>query len=103
MDRHYCKQCGRPFNYCRSCVLKTIPHKAAGFCSKECSAAFKAPKIEIPEIVEIEPIVEEVLTEEVNLIDEHFVEDEILDDKEEILTEVIEIKVPEYETDGIHE
>lgn len=64
MDRHYCKQCGRPFNYCRACVLKVIPYKAAGFCSKECSAAFKAPKIEIPEVVEetveIEPIEEEI-------------------------------------------
>lgn len=53
MDRHYCKQCGRAFNYCSSCALKKIPHKAAGFCSKECSAAFKAPKIEIPEVVEV--------------------------------------------------
>ena len=64
MDRHYCKQCGRPFNYCRACVLKVIPYKAAGFCSTECSAAFKAPKIEIPDVVEetveIEPIKEEI-------------------------------------------
>ena len=67
MDRHYCKQCGRPFNYCRACVLKVIPYKAAGFCSKECSAAFKAPKIEIPEVVEetveIESINEEISAE----------------------------------------
>jgi hypothetical protein len=34
-------------------MIKKIPHKAAGFCSKECSAAFKAPKIEIPETIEV--------------------------------------------------
>lgn len=55
MDRYICKQCGRAFNYCRACVLKPIPWRAAGFCSRECSAAFKAPKVEIPEIVEVKP------------------------------------------------
>ena len=80
MDRHYCKQCGRPFNYCRACVLKVIPHKAAGFCSIECSAAFKAPKIEIPEVVEE--------TLEIELIEE----------------EILEISaIVEIEDDGIHE
>ena len=54
MDRHVCKQCGRVYNYCRACVLKTIPWRAAGFCSRECSAAFKTPKIEIPENIELE-------------------------------------------------
>lgn len=53
MDRYICKQCGRAYNYCRACVLKPIPWRAAGFCSRECSAAFKAPKIEIPETIEI--------------------------------------------------
>lgn len=56
MDRHVCRQCGKLFNYCRACVLKRIPHKEAGFCSKECSATFKAPKIEIPETVEIQTV-----------------------------------------------
>lgn len=51
MDRHYCKQCGKPFNYCRGCVITPVPYKAAGFCSTECSATFKAPKIEIPIVV----------------------------------------------------
>ena len=51
MDRHICKQCGRAFNYCRGCVLKTIPYKAAGFCSEECSAAFK-----IKEVIQIEDV-----------------------------------------------
>ena len=42
-------------------MLTPIPYKAAGFCSTECSTAFKAPKVEIPqEVVEIEPIKEEV-------------------------------------------
>lgn len=42
MNRHFCKQCGEPFNYCRACVISPIPYKASGFCSKECSVAFKA-------------------------------------------------------------
>lgn len=55
MDKHICKQCGKAFNYCRSCLLKPIPYKAAGFCSKECSAEFKKPKIEevVQEDVEV--------------------------------------------------
>lgn len=53
MDRYVCKQCGRAYNYCRSCVLKPIPWRAAGFCTRECSAAFKALKIEIPEVIEV--------------------------------------------------
>lgn len=57
MDRYICKQCGRPYNYCRACVLKPIPWRAAGFCSRECSAAFKAPKTEIPEVIEV-PVIE---------------------------------------------
>ena len=78
MDRHICKQCGKLYNYCRACMLKSIPWKAAGFCSKECSAAFKAPKIEIPK-VETEIIQTDVIVED------------------EILVEV------ETEDDGIHE
>lgn len=51
MDKHYCKQCGKIFSYCRGCVLTPIPYKAAGFCSKECSATFKKLKMEIPTVV----------------------------------------------------
>ena len=53
MDRHICKQCGRAFNYCRGCVLKPIPYKAAGFCSTECSAAFKIEEVVPQEDVEV--------------------------------------------------
>lgn len=62
MARHTCKQCGHIYNYCKECMFKPIPYKAAGFCSKECSAAFKAPKVEIPEIVEV-PVVEPTIIE----------------------------------------
>jgi len=55
MDKHVCKQCGKVYNYCRSCLLKPIPYKAAGFCSKECSAEFKKPKVE--EVVQVEDVV----------------------------------------------
>jgi hypothetical protein len=63
MDRHICKQCGKAFNYCRSCSFKPIPYKAAGFCSKECSAEFKKPKVEIkkPAKKMAEPIIEEII------------------------------------------
>lgn len=57
MDRHICKQCGRPFNYCRACVFKPISYKEAGFCSSECSAEFKKPK---PVVEEVIPVVEDV-------------------------------------------
>jgi hypothetical protein len=55
MDRHICKQCGKPFNYCRACVLKPTPWKAAGFCSKECSAAYKSAQ-KIEEVVPVEDV-----------------------------------------------
>lgn len=71
MDRHICKHCGKPFNYCGSCVFKKIPYKAAGFCSPECSAAFKASKIKTPEVVEVAPVVIEPIEEEI------FIEDEV--------------------------
>lgn len=55
MDRHTCKNCERVYNYCRSCVLKPIPWREAGFCSRECSAAFKAAqKVEVV-VTEIAP------------------------------------------------
>ena len=63
MDKHVCKQCGKTYNYCRSCAFKPIPYKAAGFCSKECSAEFKKPKPEPKKQVKefIAPIIEEVV------------------------------------------
>lgn len=61
MDKHICRQCKKVFNYCRACVFKPIPWKAAGFCSKECSAEFKKPKIE--EVIPIEDV-EVVVIEE---------------------------------------
>ena len=46
MDRHFCRQCGCAYNYCRACVFKPVPYKEAGFCSEQC---YKASKIkEIP-------------------------------------------------------
>jgi hypothetical protein len=57
MDKHVCKQCGKTFNYCSACVFKKIPHKEAGFCSKECSAEFKKPQSVVEEII---PVVEDV-------------------------------------------
>lgn len=105
MDRYVCKQCGRAYTYCRACVLKPIPWRAAGFCSRECSAAFKAPKTEIPEIVEVS-------TDEINEIEVEEkprvkrkprlqVEPDI--QIENIITSVPTIEVGADETDGIHE
>lgn len=62
MDRHICKHCKRAFSYCRACVFKPIPYKAAGFCSPECSAAFKAAQ-KIEEVI-LEKDVEVVVIEE---------------------------------------
>lgn len=66
MDKHVCKQCGKVYNYCRSCLLKPIPFKAAGFCSKECSAEFKKPKVEevVREDVEVVEHIEDTSTSE---------------------------------------
>ena len=64
MDRHICKQGGKPFNYCRACVFKPISYKEAGFCSKECSSEFKKPKQIVEEVVpavqDFVPVVEDV-------------------------------------------
>ena len=72
MDRHICRHCGRPFNYCRGCVLKPIPWKAAGFCSQECSAEFKKPKIE--EVIPIENVEVVVIEEDTSTSEEEVVE-----------------------------
>ena len=54
MKKHICKNCGQIYNYCRACVLTPIPYKEAGFCSKKCSAEFKAQKIE--EVILVEDV-----------------------------------------------
>ena len=74
MDKHTCKQCGKLYNYCRSCLLKPIPYKAAGFCSKECSAEFKKPKIEevIQKDVEVVEPKEDTSTSEVKVAYPYF-------------------------------
>ncbi len=73
MDKHVCKQCGHIYNYCRACMLKAIPWKAAGFCSKECSAEFKKPK---PVVEEIIPVIEDVEVVVINDKDMTISEDE---------------------------
>lgn len=95
MDRYVCKQCGRPFRYCRACVLKPIPWRAAGFCSRECSAEFKAPKIEIPKIIEVEEKPRVKRKPRVQ------VEPEI--QIENIIETVPTVEVDAVEPDGIHE
>ena len=62
MDIHVCKQCGTQFLYCRMCTFRPIRYKEKGFCSKEC---YEASKVQVAQKVEIEPVVEEVLTEDV--------------------------------------
>lgn len=66
MKKHTCKNpsCNRIFEYCRGCLLSPIPHKDAGFCSKECYEASKKVVEPIVEKVEIEPIVEEIIAVE---------------------------------------
>lgn len=102
MDKHTCKQCGKKYNYCRSCMLKPIPWKAAGFCSKECSAAFKAPKIEIPKIEEVVEIsTNEVVVEptpKTKRKSKVKVEPEV-----EVLSEIVSDTETPIEEDGIHE
>jgi hypothetical protein len=80
MEKHTCKHCNRIFEYCRGCLLSPIPHKDAGFCSKECYEASK---------IKVEPVVEEVTTVE---IEESIVEPSIEDVQpieEEVVVEVL--------------
>ena len=72
MDRHICRQCKRAFNYCRACVFKPIPWKDAGFCSKECSAEFKKPKLE--EVVQFEDVEVVVIEEDTSTPKENAIE-----------------------------
>lgn len=58
MTKHTCKNCNRIFEYCRGCLLSPIPHKDAGFCSKECYEASKNVVVE-PQIIEEVVLVEE--------------------------------------------
>lgn len=101
MSIHVCKQCGSRFEYCRACVFRPIRYKDLGFCSKECYEASKNVT------VKSEPIVEEIITVEieepiVETINESSIEDvqpieeevaiEISDDTEITIesTEVVE-------------
>lgn len=88
MDKHTCKQCGKRFNYCAACSFKKIPYKAAGFCSKECSAEFKKPKIEevIQKDVEVVEPKEDTSTSEVKVAYPYFFVKET-EVKEEIETD----------------
>lgn len=96
MDRYVCKQCGRAYNYCRACVLKPIPWRAAGFCTRECSATFKALKIEIPEAIEVSTNEAEV---EVKPKTKRKSKAKV----EPIENIVEEVSVDTTESDGIHE
>ena len=62
MSIHVCKQCGLRFEYCRMCVFRPIRYKDNGFCSKEC---YEASKNVVEPVIELEPIVEGITTEEV--------------------------------------
>lgn len=68
MDIHVCKQCGSRFVYCRKCVFKPVRYKDAGFCSKECYEASK-------KVVDLEPIVEEIATVEIEETNETLIEE----------------------------
>jgi hypothetical protein len=88
MSIHVCKQCGSRFEYCRACVFRPIRYKDKGFCSKECYEASKNVT------VKPEPIVEEVITVE---IEEPIVEinnepsiEEVQPIEEEIAVEVLD-------------
>lgn len=104
MSIHVCKQCGSRFEYCRACVFRPIRYKDKGFCSKECYEASKNVT------VKSEPIVEEVITVEieepiVETINKPSIEDvqpieeevaiEVLDDAE-ISTKTTEVVEPTF-------
>lgn len=72
MDKHICRQCGKVFNYCRSCVFKAIPWKEAGFCSRECSAEHKKPKTE--EVIPVEDVEVVVIKEDTSTPKENAIE-----------------------------
>jgi hypothetical protein len=72
MNRKVCRQCGKVFNYCRSCSFKPIPWKEAGFCSRECSAEHKKPKIK--EVVPTEDVEVVVIEEDTSTPIENAIE-----------------------------
>lgn len=72
MKKHTCRQCGSTFEYCRGCLLSPIPYKDAGYCSKSC---YEASKNKVEPIVEIEPIVEEITTVEIEETNESLIEE----------------------------
>ena len=106
MTKHTCKHCNRIFEYCRGCLLSPIPHKDAGFCSKECYDASKNPTVE-PEVIddvvvveELTPVVEEVATvdEEVSVNAEVEIEAVALIEKPVVETVAVVESTPKKET-----
>lgn len=95
MSIHVCKQCGSRFEYCRACVFRPIRYKDKGYCSQECYEASK-------KVVETKPVVEEVVTVE---IEEPIVEnnnESSIENTESIEEEVLvetEPSVEEVETE----
>ena len=83
MSIHVCKQCGSRFEYCRMCVFRPIRYKDNGFCSKEC---YEASKKVVEPVVEIESIVEEITTVEI--------EEAVVEDNNEPLIEEIQSNPP---------
>lgn len=79
MSIHVCKQCGSRFEYCRACVFRPIRYKDNGFCSKECYEASK---------IQVVPVVEPEMVEEVVLVEESKQIDEIIEDVKPIVEEV---------------
>lgn len=89
MDIHVCKQCGSHFVYCRACVFRPIRYKDNGFCSKECYEASK---------IQVVPVVESEIVEEVVLVEEPKQIDEIIEDIKPIVEEVKTEEVSLVET-----
>lgn len=88
MDIHVCKQCGSRFVYCRKCVFRPVRYKDAGFCSKEC---YEASKNQVAPTVEIEPIKEEILTEDIKPIKEEISVEVEIEEMTPVVTPTIEV------------
>lgn len=64
MKKHICKQCQKTYDYCRGCLISPVLYKELGFCSEQCYEASKN------NVVEIKPMIEEVLTEDIQAVKE---------------------------------
>lgn len=107
MEKHTCKHCNRIFEYCRGCLLSPIPHKDAGFCSKECYEASKnvvepivtveieEPIVEVNNELPTEPIEEETIVENLSTED---VEPVLVDTKVSVEATTPTIKKETYNT-----